>query len=174
MAKPLTRGEKAAATRQKNRTIRLTNANKLVAEPAASTDKFTAALLTVGAALMRIEKHLPERDEQSAYEPDGAAFPGNRIREVPPTKSASANSTPVSVLIDDVHSRTSGLRGRLESMRDALMHGISPEAPRLGGAPMEASTPSQGPAKDALNWSFSNLAASEALVEEIERYLLNR
>lgn len=180
MAKPLTRGQKAAETRNRNAAEA---GNQQAARSAltpmnASLEKvfivFTEGLSRLERAVLQ---SIGVRDDVRNYNPDAAPFPGLRITEAPnPPNSnkALSDSAPVSVLIDDVYSRSSAHRARLEALRDSLVHGIHPDAPREKENAGIANVASQGPSKDALNWSFSNLAASEALVEEIERYLLNR
>lgn len=169
MAKPLTKAQKAAQTRKRN-AFRDT--------PAVPRDKSKTLILTADEFLARLEKIISEDhggQDARAYSSDAGAYPVPRITEAAPQKGnlASGQSAPVSVLIDDVHIRTSGLRSKLEALRDSLVHGIHPDAPREKGPGVQGAQPSQGPQKDALNWAFSNLAASEDLVEEIARYLLN-
>lgn len=180
MAKPLTRGQKAAETRKRNAAEREVppvprNRTKTLVITA---EQFMAGIerLTKGfATLDRLEQIVLAGKPDTRIELPEGGYPIPRITEAPAPKGCNAlnASVPVSVLIDDVHSRSSAHRARLEALRDSLVHGIHPDQPRPGGV-VQADTPSQGPSKDALNWSFSNLAASEALVEEIERYLLNR
>jgi hypothetical protein len=138
-----------------------------------SADRIELAVIENAKLNARIHTGRINRDD-APHDPDAGAYPMPRIMEVPQDSKnkGSGQSAPVSVLIDDVHSRTSGLHSRLEFLRDSLVHGIHPDSPRPTEA-IAAGQPSQGPSKDALNWAFSNLAASEALVEEIQRYLLN-
>lgn len=173
MAKPLTRGEKAAETCKRNAAEREVPPIPRVKKQTVviTADQFLAGIkrLTAGFdTIDRLENILSAVHRNDA--PD-AGYPIPRISEVP--SKPSGQSAPVSVLIDDVHSRSSELRSRLESLRDSLVHGIHPDAPQGSSSP-KGDMPSQGPSKDALNYSFGNLVAAESVVEEIERYLLNR
>lgn len=178
MATKLTPHQKAAETRKRNATTeQVPPVPRVKKETVVITaEQFMAGIkrLTDGFdTLDRLEGLLSAVHRNDA--PD-AGYSIPRITEVPQGvlgNKASSQSSPVSVLIDDVHSRTSALRGRLESLRDSLVHGIHPDQPRPSESIVQANLASQGPSKDALNWSFSNLAASEALVEEIQHYLLN-
>jgi len=175
MAKPLTRGQKAAETRKRNA------ASGQQAATAPMPVNLEKVFIAFTDGLHRLEKAIlhsgygsyPERDD--APNPAALGYAVPRITEVQPPNSnkASGQSAPVSVLIEDVHSRTAALRTCIEALRDSLVHGIYLDQPRATEASGLNNAASQGPSKDALNWAFSNLSASEALVEEIQRYLFN-
>lgn len=179
MAKPLTRGQKAAETRKRN-AAEAGNQQAARSAPAPMNASLEKVFIVFTEGLSRLERAVLQSigDRDDAPNPAALGYAIPRITEVPQGSAlgnkASSDSAPVSVMIDDVHGRSCGLRSRLETLRDALVHGAPPDAPREKGNVVDAARASQGPSKDALNWSFSNLAASEALVEEIERYLLNR
>lgn len=119
-------------------------------------------------SLARIEQLLSPRGVTDS--------PAPRITEVPmPSKmGVQSDAAPLSVMLDDAHSRSSFVRRRAESLRDSIVHGIHPDAPQKDCTVNGAATPSMGPAKDAANWIHNNLAATEDALVQITNYLLNQ
>lgn len=162
----MTRGQKAAQTRMSNAEGTDKSRAKKKETIVITADQFIAGIkkFTEGfEALSRIENLLFEGKKDRAPE-----YP---LSDDKLSKAKSEATPPVSVLVDDVHSRSSSLRFRAESLRDAIINGVSIKD---GEQVMRAteSFASQGPTKDGLNFAFSNMCAVEDCLNEIERYLV--
>lgn len=174
MATP-TRGQKAAQTRLRNAGSKVQTATDRAAENPkniiVTAEQFIAGIQKVTAgfeAISRIENFLAMGQHSAAQVPlhdDSLSPPKSQVNSAAPPS--------VSVLIDDVHSRSSSLRFKAESLRDAIVNGIN-TTDGCQVMAQSASAPSQGPTKDALNFAFSNMCAVEYCLDEIDRYLLNR
>lgn len=168
----MTRAQKAAQTRMSNAEGTDKSRAKKEETIVITADQFMAAIkkFTEGfEALSRIESLLSEGNKDRA--PESPLRDEKFSTAIADVKLAS--TPPVSVLVDDVHSRSSSLRFRAESLRDAIINGVSIKD---GEQVMRAteSFASQGPTKDGLNFAFSNMCAVEDCLNEIDRYLLNR
>lgn len=170
----LTRGQKAAQTRLRNAGSKVQTATDRAAKAKTiviTADQFIAGIQKVTAgfeAISRIETSLAMGQHSAPKVPlhdDSLSPPKSQVNSPAPP--------PVSVLVDDVHSRSSSLRFKAESLRDAIVNGVNTNDGCQVMA-QSASAPSQGPTKDALNFAFSNMCAVEYCLDEIDRYLLNR